>query len=224
MYLSTRQLRTVKNVINMPEYHRRAYDGITIGYSLPGIKRLVPIFVVYQNKKNKDDVLVELHAEIYKTHEQIVFSKEFLTKFFSDTELAKHFVEKNGRMFISGFAIPNYHHFRPSFYVTEKTWACDKFNEYGHELAIAVTHKTVDHIKKASRVKELLTMVNEFKQQMDSDSFENRTIRSAQENIKSLHEDIAYWDMQTNRCCQEMEEDKAIFDKYDINWKNFIKD
>ena len=225
MYLCKRNLNTIENVIDMPEYNIQSYEGFTFSGGLTGIMPLIPIFVVYQNKKDMNDVLVGIHVEVANTHEQIVLSMEFLTKFFSDTYFSEHLVEKNGRMFVSEFRIPNLRHSKSSsLYDVENSLACEAISMYGVELAIAITHKSVDDIKKAKRVRELLGVVNEFKTKIRPDSTENMIIREAEENIKSLRKDIEYWDIRINKCHIEVEADKAIFEKYDINWKNFIKE
>ena len=224
MYLSRRKLNTIENVVVMPGYFRRAYEGFTFSGGFPGIMPLIPIFVVYQNKKDMNDVLVDIHIEVANTNEQIVLSREFLTKFFSDTEFSEHLVEKNGRMFVSEFRIPNLRHVPSSLYNVENSIACEAINKYGVELAITITHKSVDDIKKAKHVRELFNAVREFKVKNSSDSFENRTIQDSYETINNIHADIEYWDDRMNSTYKEIEECKAVFDKYDINWKNFIKD
>ena len=224
MYVSRRKLNTIENVVAMPGYCRRAYEGFTFSGGFPGIMPLIPIFVVYQNKKDMNDVLVDIHIEVANTNEQIVLSREFLTKFFSDTEFSEHLVEKNGRMFVSEFRIPNLRHVPPSLYNVENSIACEAINKYGVELAITITHKSVDDIKKAKHVRELFNAVREFKVKNSSDSFENRTIQDSYETINNIHKDIEYWDDRMNSTYKEIEECKAVFDKYGINWKNFIKD
>ena len=224
MYLSRRKLNTIENVVAMPGYFRRAYEGFTFSGGFPGIMPLIPIFVVYQNKKDMNDVLVDIHIEVANTNEQIVPSREFLTKFFSDTEFSEHLVEKNGRMFVSEFRSPNLRHVPPSLYDVENSIACEAINKYGVELAIALTHKSVDDIKKAKHVRELFNAVREFKVKNSSDSFENRTIQDSYEIINNIHADIEYWDDRMNSTYKEIEECKVVFEKYDINWKNFIKE
>ena len=224
MYLSRRKLNTIENVVAMPGYFRRAYEGFTFSGGFPGIMPLIPIFVVYQNKKDMNDVLVDIHIEVANTNEQIVLSREFLTKFFSDTEFSEHLVEKNGRMFVSEFRIPNLRYVPPSLYDVENSVACEAINKYGVELAIALTHKSVDDIKKAKHVRELFNAVREFKVKNSSDSFENRTIQDSYEIINNIHSDIEYWDDRMNSTYKEIEECKVVFEKYDINWKNLIKD
>ena len=231
MFLRRRKLNTIENVIDMPEYYCLAYNGLTFGFGFPGINSIIPIFIVYQNKKNMNDVLVDIHVEVANTNEQIALSGEFLKKFFSfDAKFSKHLVEKNGRMFVSEFRHPNLRHVL-SFYdnflsivEVEKFLACREIDEYGVELAIALTYKSVDDIKKAKRVRELFNAVREFKTKNNSDSFENKTIQDSYETINNIHSDIEYWDDRMNSTYKEIEECKAVFDKYDINWKNFIKE
>ena len=223
MYLSRRKLNTIENVVVMPGYFRRAYEGFTFSGGFPGIMPLIPIFVVYQNKKDMNDVLVDIHIEVSNTNEQIVLSREFLTKFFSDTEFSEHLVEKNGRMFVSEFRIPNLRHVPPSLYNVENSIACEAINKYGIELAIALTHKSVDDIKKAQRVRELLYSVHAFKMIIHSDSRENMEIHKAEENIKNLNNEIRLLDSKMNKVYQEIEDDNAILDKYGVNWNNLIK-
>ena len=225
MYLSRRKLNTIENVVAMPGYFRRAYEGFTFSGGFPGIMPLIPIFVVYQNKKNMNDVLVDIHIEVANnTNEQIVLSREFLTKFFSDTEFSEHLVEKNGRMFVSEFRIPNLRHVPPSLYDVENSVACEAINKYGVELAITLTHKSVDDIKKAQRVRELLYSVHAFKMIIHSDSRENMEIHKAEENIKHLNNEIRLLDSKMNKVYQEIEDDNAILDKYGVNWNNLIEE
>lgn len=224
MYLSRRKLNTIENVVAIPGYFRRAYEGFTFSGGFPGIMPLIPIFVVYQNKKDMNDVLVDIHIEVANTNEQIVLSREFLTKFFSDTEFSEHLVEKNGRMFVSEFRIPNLRHVPPSLYNVENSIACEAINKYGIELAIALTHKSVDDIKKAQRVRELLYSVHAFKMIIHSDSRENMEIHKAEENIKNLNNEIRLLDSKMNKVYQEIEDDNAILDKYGVNWNNLIEE
>ena len=224
MYLSRKKLNTIENVVVMPGYFRRAYEGFTFSGGFPGIMPLIPIFVVYQNKKDMNDVLVDIHIEVANTNEQIVLSREFLTKFFSDTEFSEHLVEKNGRMFVSEFRIPNLRHVPPSLYNVENSIACEAINKYGIELAIALTHKSVDDIKKAQRVRELLYSVHAFKMIIHSDSRENMEIHKAEENIKNLNNEIRLLDSKMNKVYQEIEDDNAILDKYGVNWNNLIEE
>ena len=224
MYLSRKKLNTIENVVVMPGYFRRAYEGFTFSGGFPGIMPLIPIYVVYQNKKDMNDVLVDIHIEVANTNEQIVLSREFLTKFFSDTEFSEHLVEKNGRMFVSEFRIPNLRHVPPSLYNVENSIACEAINKYGIELAIALTHKSVDDIKKAQRVRELLYSVHAFKMIIHSDSRENMEIHKAEENIKNLNNEIRLLDSKMNKVYQEIEDDNAILDKYGVNWNNLIEE
>ena len=224
MYLNRRKLNTIENVVAMSGYCRRAYEGFTFSGGFPGIMPLIPIFVVYQNKKDMNDVLVDIHIEVANTNEQIVLSMEFLTKFFSDTEFSEHLVEKNGRMFVSEFRIPNLRHVPPSLYDVENSVACEAINKYGVELAITLTHKSVDDIKKAKHVRELLYSVHAFKMIIHSDSRENMEIHKAEENIKHLNNEIRLLDSKMNKVYQEIEDDNAILDKYGVNWNNLIEE
>ena len=224
MYLSRRKLNTIENVVAMPGYFRRAYEGFTFSGGFPGIMPLIPIFIVYQNKKDMNDVLVDIHIEVANTNEQIVLSREFLTKFFSDTEFSEHLVEKNGRMFVSEFRIPNLRHVPPSLYDAENSIACEAINRYGVELAITLKYKSVDDIKKAKHVRELFNAVREFKVKNSSDSFENRTIQDSYETINNIHSDIEYWDDRMNSTYKEIEECKVVFEKYGVNWNNLIEE
>lgn len=223
MYLIRKKLNTIENIIDIPDYNIQVYGGFAFGGELPGINNIFPIFVVYRNKKDMTDVLVDIHIEMSKTHEQIVFSREFLTKFFSDTEFSEHLVEKNGRMFVSGFKNQTLHHVPLSLYCVENSLAYNMIDKYGIELAIALTHKSVDDIKKAQRVRELLYSVHVFKMIIHSDSRENMEIHKAEENIKHLNNEIRLLDSKMNKVYQEIEDDNAILDKYGANWENLIE-
>ena len=225
MYLSQRKLSTIDNVVAIPNYNRRAYDGNTVGYSLTGIEHSIPILIVYQNKNDYSDVLVDIRFENVNTREQTMLTKEFLDKFLADTEYTKYIVEKDGRVFFSG----NHYHIGvntiiPGIRMAEATNASFFLDNNAYEVAIAIHHKKVTTLADARKVRELLNTVNAFKNDIPDNSYNNRFIANLESEIADCKGKIAYFDKLQNNCCEQMEEDKMILEQYGVNWKKFIEE
>lgn len=226
MYLNPRKLNTIDDVIDLPGYAKRAYSGSVVRVSIAGIESTIPILIVYQNKNDSSDVLVDVRFENVVSGEQTMLKKEFLEGFLVNSPTSKYnIVEKNGRMFFAGYQYDNgWPRKNPSRDLAYATYACHFLHYHSTDMMIALKHEKVVTLDNSVHVKNLLEQVNEFKRQIPDDSWDNKYIANLEEYIKEYQNEIARLDKVQNTCCEEIEQDKVTFDKYGINWKNFLKE
>lgn len=225
MWLVPRSLSKFKDIVSLPGYYRRGYESGISGYStIPGVETMFPILVVYQNKKNWDDVLVEVQFCNNETDEQTLLTKEFYEKFIGRSNFKdNHLVEREGRIFFCGNRYDNGGRWKhPCLDSAYATYACHFLHHHGIDSAIALKHEKVVTLENAIRVHSLFDVVNEFKSKFPDDSWENRIIKRYEDEIKSYQEEVAKLDNEMNVTCEQLEIDKATLAKYDINWKDIV--
>lgn len=207
-------------------YDVRAYEtswGSFYGLSFANIPDWKYLLLVYQNKTNMYDVMVEIR-DIDENGNWKKFDKSFFKSMIPPELQDMYYRELNGTSYIRG--VKHTVDVSPSINMNMvyNTYGWVWLHSYGRLTRIAKKWSTVHNIEEANEVYELLQNVHDFNVQISDNSPLNNRINNLEKEIASLKHEIVSIDSEINRTHTEYQKNREILSSFGIDPDQFLKD
>lgn len=155
----------------IPGYYRKAFRTSTIGFMVKNVSTICHFnLVLFQNKKDNKDILVELRYGKGRKIDKPIDPK-WMHGFVKDTNWEDLFVEIDGRSYFKGQNLDNENSPRPSMVTCQCTNAYAFLHDCGKDLAAALAFQDkITTLYEAGRLLWLLESVRKYVVAQSDDS------------------------------------------------------